>query len=334
MMIEQVMNDYGIHPVEINRVSANVYHVTDGVSQFALKKSSMTSIALNNWQHVYHQAYHSNLPGILPVYLTKDQTLYKMKEGLVFYLTPWLEAVNEELNLELFFKSIGRIHQRTKFTEEISYEKTETEFEKYQVHNEDNYQLLFESVQEFEKKKYMSPFELLICTQFISLERVFHVLNSFIKRFIDERNKHSLWNLNLCHGNLKREHLIQSNSLYIINWEQASYRNALNDLDSFFSNIVSESNIDTVFLIESFENYMEVNELEIDELYLLVIYLLDFQTYMSILESYLNRSRTNYSMIEQIMNLQHTYRKLMFGLKFAEFVDDKDKEFLLDDLES
>src|SRR5699024_8510952 len=69
-MIEQIMSAYGIHPVDIDHVTRKVSRVTDGVIDFALKTSTMTSTSLTNWQQVLHQANHSNLPGVLPVYLT------------------------------------------------------------------------------------------------------------------------------------------------------------------------------------------------------------------------------------------------------------------------
>jgi|SRR5690625_1058656 len=327
------MSDYGIHPVDIDHVTRKMFKVTDGVTEFALKNSSMTSTSLTNWQQVLHQANHRNLPGVLPVYLTTDNALYTLKDSHVLYLMPWIEENNQELNIELLFKYIGQIHQRTKFTTTIPSDKTKQQFIEYQNSNESNLQFLSKSVQQFEKSKYMSPFELLICSQFISLENIFSVLNSFVDRFMNDRDETSLWNLSLCHGNLKREHLIQSDHLYIINWENAKYDNAIIDLTSLFSSIVNESLIEPDPLIDLFEVYLQENELEIDELYLLVIFLLDCREYLSIVKNYLNRNPSHYSMINQIIQLQQTYRILMLGLKIAEYVETKEDDFLLDDLD-
>jgi len=334
-MIEQIMSAYGIHPVDIDHVTRKVSRVTDGVIDFALKASTMTSTSLTNWQQVLHQANHSNLPGVLPVYLTIDNALYTVKGSHILYLMPWIEENNqEELNIELLFKYIGQIHQRTQFTTTIPGDKTKQQFKEYQNSNESDFQFLFNSVQQFEQNKYMSPFELLICSQFISLENVFNVLNSFVDRFMNARDETSLWNLSLCHGNLKREHLIQSSQLYIINWENAKYDNAIIDLTSIFSSIVNEPLIEPDPLIDQFEVYLQENELEIDELYLLVIFLLDCREYLSIIKNYLNRNPSHYSMINQIIKLQHTYRILMLGLKIAEHVETKENDSLLDDLDN
>lgn len=333
-MIEHVMNEYGIHHVRHQRISTNVFQITDGDSWFALKRSTMNSEALSIWQQVLHQANHSNLPGVLPVYLTKESgSLYTIHDDQVYYLTPWIEEINEEINFELLFKTLGQIHQRTKFTEEVSLEKSEVEFKRYSAHNDDTYQLLFKTIQTFEKSKYMSPFELLVCSHFISLENILNTLNSFIKRFIDERKERSLWSLNLCHGHLKREHLIQSSRLYIANWEKATYNHAIIDLNSFFRNINNDSLIKPDSLIDAFETYLHENTLEMDELYLLVIYLLDCQAYVSVVKKYIDRGGTNGSMINPVIQLQQTYRALMFGLKFAEYVDQREQDALLDDLD-
>src|SRR5699024_5467310 len=116
----------------------------------------------------------------------------------------------------------------------------ESEFKKYQYNNKNNLQFLFESVQKFEQNKYMSPFELLVCSQFTRIEKISDILSSFIERFLDERKEQSSWKLSLCHGCLKKENIIQSNKLFIINWENTHYGNATNDLDIFFNNIINE----------------------------------------------------------------------------------------------
>jgi len=330
-MIEQILNDYGIHPLEIKKVTPNVFKITDSSTQFAVKKSSMTPSSLNNWKKALHQAYYSNLTSILPVYLTKNNMLCLTREGHTYYLTPWIDQVESNLNFELFFQSLGQIHKRT-IDKVVVPNDIQNEFEKYQYNNKTNLQFLLESVQRFEQNKYMSPFELLVCSQYTRIENIGVVLNSFIKRFLDERKEQSLWKLSLCHGCLKKENIIQSNKLFIINWEKAHYGNATHDLVIFFNNIINEIQIDFDTMIEYFEIYLQENELEMDELDLLVISLLDFRRYCIIVEQYLNRDRTHYSMMNQIMELQRTFRVLMFGLKLSEYVDRRTEELLFEEL--
>src|SRR5699024_11447250 len=95
-----------------------------------------------------------------------------------------------------------------------------SKFEPNLITCEKNYRFLLSSVEQFEKNKYMSPLELLVCTQFISLERVYHVLKGFIKRFIENREDETTWNVILCHGNLSGEHMLQENQPLFIHSEK------------------------------------------------------------------------------------------------------------------
>src|SRR5699024_1738079 len=192
-------------------------------------------------------------------------------------------------------------------------------------------------VEQFEKNKYMSPFELLVCTQFVSLKRVYHVLKGFMKRFIENREEETIWNVSLCYRNLSSEHILQSNQPLFINWEKSCYHHSIYDLSIFFRNTVKNYGAEEDSLLEMFDYYMKENELRIDELYLLAIYLLDMQKYISILKSYLHRKQkreNNFSVIEQTKLLNQTHRQLMFALKFADLVDEKEDDLLLDDFES
>src|SRR5699024_1846284 len=337
MKLERVMERFGVHSLELSPVTEKVYYITDGKHEYALKKSSLTKDSVHHWVNVFHQTYRLNLPGILPVYLTKEEQLYCMFDNEIYYLTPWIKPVKDKLNLEHFFKYLGKIHQITKSYQTISYENMKSKFEAYLVACEKNYRILLSSVEQFEKNKYMSPLELLVCTQFISLERVYHVLKGFIKRFIENREDEKTWNVSLCHGNLSCEHILQSNQPLFINWEKSCYHHSIYDLSIFFKNTVKNYGTEGDSLHEMFIYYMKENELRIDELYLLAIYLLDMQKIISILKKYLNRKQkkvNTYSVIEQTKLLNQTHRQLIFALKFAELVEKKEDELLLDDLES
>jgi len=335
--LERVIEHFGVDLLKFSPVTENVYYITDGKHEYALKKSSLTKDSVNHWENVFHQTYRLNLLGILPVYLTKEEKLYCIVNNEIYYLTPWVKSIKDKLNFEHFFKYLGKIHQTTKYYQTISYKNMKDEFGAYLVACEKNYQFILSTVEQFEKNKYMSPFELLVCTQFVSLKRVYHVLKGFIKRFIENREDETTWNVSLCHGNLSCEHILQSNQPLFINWEKSCYHHSTYDLSIFFRNTVKNYGAEEDSLLEMFDYYMKENELRIDELYLLAIYLLDMQKYISILKSYLHRKQkreNNFSVIEQTKLLNQTHRQLMFALKFADLVDEKEDDLLLDDFDS
>src|SRR5699024_12347692 len=134
-------------------------------------------------------------------------------EGSNLFLIPLIYQGESYLNFELFFQSLGQIHKRT-IDKVVVPNDIQNEFEKYQYNNKTNLQILLESVQRFEQNKYMSPFEILVCSQYTRIENIGVVLNSFIKRFLDERKEQSLCKLSICHGCLKMDNIIQSNKLF------------------------------------------------------------------------------------------------------------------------
>lgn len=335
--IESVMKHYGILPVKVSPVSERVYFVNDGKNEYALKKSTLTESSVKDWEGVFHLADRLNLPGILPVYLTNDQHLYCVKDEGIYYLMPWIRTDSEDLNIGHFYKTLGQIHQNTKVYQSMIQEKFKSDFEHYLTEREKDKQILLTSVEQFEKNRYMSPFELLICTHYVRVDQAFKTLKDFTLRFIEKQEEEITWNVSLCHGQPTNHHVLQSNQLLLINWEKTAYDHAAFDLSMFLKSMTRHDNAPSEDLMNHFGYYLEENNLSMAELYLLVIYLLDGQKYMSVLQRYLNRhqsSSTPYSTIKQTAILERTYRELVFGLKFAEFIDEKEDDLLLDDLES
>lgn len=58
------------------------------------------------------------------------------------------------------------------------------------------------------------------------------------------------------------------------------------------------------------------NELQLNELYYILIYLLDPKDYMQVVESYLLDYNTN--QLELIMGIERIFRVLLFGLKWEQ----------------
>ncbi|SET69895.1 spore coat protein YsxE [Oceanobacillus limi] len=332
--IRAVLQEYGITSVEIEPITDRLYRVIDPYhNQYALKKSTLTEKSVMNWKHVLHTANSNNLVNVSPVYLTKQGELYYERNNEIFYLTPWLLAKSEPKNLGKIFQAIGFIHRTTKKTQSFSPESTTTSFKEYKKHCDSARLSLLSYVEQFEQRRYMSPFELLVCTQFHVLNNVFRELIRKLDQLISNLDEDDgVWSTSLCHGNLRMDHIIESNQLLFINWENASYHNAIQDLVSFFKNNVIYYDSPTDDLLNNFANYMNENSLESSEIYLLTIYLLDPTYYMDLIRTYYDGNDT--SMIDQIKKLQQTYRQLIFALKFSQHVETEYESLSLEDLES
>lgn len=329
--INKVLASYAVYPLKIEKVTDTVFRIEDGQHVYALKRSSLTKQSIANWENVFRQANAQNVTSVLSVYLTKQRYLYEESNNKIYYLTPWVEASRQ--SVERLYHCIANVHAKTKQSHPIEMEAIHNQFNTYKRHCESAQQRLLDYVERFEEKRYMSPFELLVCMQFRDLELVLRESLKRIDQFLQEQTDQSTWNYSLCHGNLISSHLLDAGHTYLINWENAHYGNAIQDLVHFFKHEVTAYDAPTESFIELFTIYMEENELTKSELYLLTVYLLDSTDYVTRVEKYTDGTSSD-TMVAQVKSLQHAYRRLVFGLHWSDYVGEKYDTIALDDLES
>ncbi|SDQ46002.1 hypothetical protein [Virgibacillus salinus] len=321
-VIHKIAEKYGIHPYKIEQISKRLFRISDGKHYYALKQSNLTESNLEVWEYVYHQAYTQNIQSILPVYLTKQSKLYEVNNQSFYYLTPWLSSykLDHQQLIKNLYNAIGEIHVKTKRTQFIQTDTLISKFTDYQKYVAELYKRELYFVELFEKYKFMSPFELLVCTHFRIMDNVLTVLNNCIDLFISQMQNDKEWNYSLCHGNLNLEHILHHNDTYILNWEKANYDNAIVDLSILLKQLVRNYDQSSSQLTDSFSAYTNNNILKKSELYLLAIYLLNPYPYIKKIQDYIDNP-SNDTMINQVKELQYTSRQLSFGLKWFEFVE-------------
>ncbi|MBP1947684.1 phosphotransferase [Virgibacillus litoralis] len=321
-VIHKIAEQYGIHPYKIEQVSERLFRISDGKHLYALKQSNLTESNLAFWEYIYHQAYSQNIQSILPVYLTKQSKLYAINNQSYYYLTPWLSSnkLDQQQVIRNLYNAIGEIHVKTKRTQFVQTDTLISTFTDYQKNSAELYKKELYFVELFEKNRFMSPFELLVCTQFRIMDNVLTVLNNCIDLFISQIQNDKEWNYSLCHGNLNLEHILHHNDTYILNWEKATYDNAIMDLSILLKQLVRNYDQSSSQLTDSFSAYTNHNKLKKSELYLLAIYLLNPYPYIKKIQDYIDNP-SNDTMINQVKDLQFTSRQLLFGLKWFEFVE-------------
>ncbi|MFB4166620.1 hypothetical protein [Virgibacillus sp. JSM 102003] len=321
--IHKISGEYGIYPYKIERISKRLFRISDGNHYYALKQSLLNENNLDLWEYVYHQAYSQNITSILPVYLTKQSRLYVQYDQSYYYLTPWLTSnkLDHQQIINNLYNAIGEVHGKTKRTQLIEANTVVNTFNEYQKNCAELYRRQLYYVELFEKNRFMSPFELLVCTQFRMMDNVLSTLNSCIERFISEIQNDQEWNYSLCHGNLDLTHILLHNDSYIINWERANYDNAIADLSILFKYLVRNYDQSSSQLTDSFSVYTSKNILKKSELYLLAIYLLNPFPYINQIQDYIDNP-SNDTMINQVKRLQYSARQMLFGLKWFEFIEE------------
>src|SRR5690625_803697 len=319
-VVQKVLAAYNIYPLQIEQITDNVYKVSDGNSDYALKRSSLNNERETQlWRHVYEQAYHQHFLSILPVYLTKDEELYSIQNQDVYYLTPWLDEASvqkDKQTIEQFYSVIGNIHAKTRQVQTVAAQEFLPDFQEYAAYCNHVQESLLGFVEGYEKNRYMSPFELSVCTQYRDVDNSLKELKRRTQQIIDMEEDTVPWSFSLCHSNLQFSHMLKTRQLHLINWEKVRYDNAAMDLSVFFKNEMKQFNAPADDMVNLFKVYMRENELTKTELYMLSVYLLDPGPYIKLVKNYTD-FRSGESMVNQTKMLQQAYRQLLFGLKWS-----------------
>lgn len=334
--IKKVLDIYGVYPMTIDKITDRVYRVNDGRFEYALKQSSMRKETIANWEKTYQQAFEQNLSMILPVYITKNGELYAELEDSIYYLTPWIDAEKmkrDKQNIEILFRNLGMVHAKTKKEQMIAADAFIRNFDTYRLFCEDTAANLLSTVEQFEKSRYMSPFELLVCTQYRDLEYALKEIYKRLERLTNQEDEKISWNYSLCHGHLNFSHMLFSNQPYLLNLEKAKIDSAVMDLAALFKSEIRYYDSPSEALIEQFSSYTGENELTDNELQLLAVHLLDPAEYSSIIQDVVNE-RTDGSTVTDMIRLQHAYRRIIFGLQLSSYIEKEYEMAVFDDLES
>lgn len=334
--VRRVLESYHVFPVDINKVTNRVYYVQSNKQSYALKKASLDDKSLTRWLEIYQIAQSQNLQNILPVYLNHSGELYSRDGNDIYYLTPWVESQNRAHSIEKVYQNLGYIHAKTRNVQSLSSEMRDSSRENFLVYKKKVGELrkkLLNHVEHFEAQHFMSPVELLVCTQYRDLVQVFYVLERRLNQYLESLDEITEWKISLCHGKLKDSHVIHGNQLYFINWEHATYQHPIVDLAMIMKNKSLHYDTDKRLLLDKLKVYTDENKLENHELTLLAIYLLDPERYLETIDHYANR-KSDDNTIDYVIKLQRFHRQILFGVHFSEFVEEEFEMVSLDESES
>lgn len=331
--LKEILLAYRINPIIINKVTENLYHVRDGKQEYALKKSKVDKEIIKHWEAIYRFSISNQLSAVLPVYITEEGKLYYEYNQEIYYVSPWIDIPNEIRSTQWitdFYTTLARLHSNTKKEHQVDMENISEQFQSFQSYCHEMRNSFMSLIRQFERNQYMSPIELLICSQFRDVELAFIEIDKRIQRFIhDHEDGKITWTSCLCHRNLKKAHI---KGTFFINWESARYDQPTMDLIQFFDNEIGRFNPQSNQFIDLFSTYMEINKLTLHELQYFSIYMLSPINYIRTIQDYVLGQR-NETMIESMKNIQHEYRKVLFGISWSKYIEETYETLNLDDLE-
>ncbi|MFC4558962.1 phosphotransferase [Virgibacillus kekensis] len=319
--ITEIAKEYGIRPYHVNKITEKVHMLNDGRQRYVVKRSNLTEETLPVWERVYHEAAAKKLAYIAPVCLTNNNKLYVEHSNAFFYMSPWL-ADNESSPEDLVKSAmdvLGRIHATTANCVSIQHNPVSKRFKEYQQSCEGLYEESLHVVVAFEKQRYMSPFELLACTQFRIFDETLKRIGRHTADFLDNLEEDPVWNYSLCHGKPDLSHVVRREYTCFVNWDNAGYENPVFDLIFFIKSLVRDFHISFAALKEATRSYLEQNRLSEKELHLAAIHLLNPFPYIKLLQHYAESPSAD-TMVNQTKTLKIAGRELQFGLDWSEFV--------------
>ncbi|MDC3415680.1 phosphotransferase [Aquibacillus salsiterrae] len=327
--INSILLAYQVNPLEIIQISKRTYKIQCRNYCYALKRSKLTKESIHQWKNVFEVANKHGLTSILPIYLTKSGNLFYEDNEEFYYLCPWIETKEldePEHELESFYLAIGEVHQKTKTKITIDTDRVEHVVNQEKKRIQVCQRKLLRYVETFERRRYMTPFELRVCMQYRDMERVFAVLNNWFDYYLLDIQEEGYVYRSLCHGNLRPSHqLYESSRSYIINWEHSFYGSPMTDLYSYYFHELKYHDAYLDDMIQALAVYEKTNPLLKNERCFLAIQLLNPEMYLSVLEKYYKKE---YQVAQplQIKQLEYAYRRVIHGLQFQDHLYQRREE--------
>lgn len=320
-LMREIVMQYGLTALEVEQHGDRLFKVYTNHGAVAVKRTSLEESQLDSWLEAYKMANTHRLKSIIPLYVTTNQQFYVKRQEGIFYAMPWMEERHRDTptyHFESLYTCLGEIHHRTSTAKVVKQEDFENyvEGQKNKIRTYKN--TLESALEKFEKRHYMPPIELQICTHFHDILRVFELSEEWGERFLEDIEEDKLIRTSLCHGNVKASHFIyDNNQSCFINWERATVNNPVYDLTNYYWNLLRYHDAPVEQLIKAFHSYEDQYPLLNSERSLFAMFLLNPEHYMEQVNEYVNGARSKGQPF-LIQKLERTYFVLQHGLHIQE----------------
>ncbi|QHE53158.1 phosphotransferase [Pontibacillus sp. HMF3514] len=320
-VLKEVLAYYGLSMLDYEAYTSRVYKVRTHYGDVAVKHSRLTDETVYNWLEVYEQAKNHRIQSFIPLYMTSEKQLFVRNKTGIYYAMPWIDTPHRDTPpypFEALYSTMGEIHRRTSHTETVKREDFEPFIEHQKMQLEGWRERLEDAVTQFEKRHYMPPFELQICTHFRNVMYAFQKSAEWCDRFLDDIEEDKTFRHALSHNQLKPTHfLYDDNQPYVLNWERASINHPMHDLTTYFWQVMRYHDAPIEQITSTFSSYEDQFSLKNSERSLLAIYLLQPDHYMEQIERYVNGAREDGQPF-RVQKLERSYFVLNNALQIEE----------------
>ncbi|WP_028783360.1 hypothetical protein [Thalassobacillus devorans] len=317
--LQKVIDKYGMSIQRAEQITKKLYRIQTDYGDFALKQSRYHSNEENKWNSIVDWLEANGGHLAPPLARTKNSRSYVKSEEWLYYLTPWVQHTKDEYpshDIESFYRSLGILHKQTKQTSQDNYHYIEYLGNRKEASEQAHQQLLVQ-IEGFEKRRYMSPLGLAVCSQYKQIHYSLEFMKDLFREFPDRENISGEIPQVMNHGNLKNDHIIQYHGhSYFLNWEQMFVGPAMLDVSRFFLNDFRFHDSPVEAYSKKFHVYEQLYGITNQERLFLAIHLIDPHHYFHRLDQLTADEHS--SELEKVQRLEKSFRRMVYGRVIAE----------------
>lgn len=239
-----VLKKYNIKPVKYKKLK-NVDIITTSNNKYVIKHT--------NNHNIYEYLKTRNFDNI-PIIYTNNEDNYEITGYINSTDTP-IEQKIEDL---IYLTSI--LHLKTSFNKNIDSNKLKDIYE-LNINNIDNIYKYYLSKQDnIELEVFMSPSNYFLIRNISNIYYCLNMSKKYIEKWYEEvKNKTSIKYV-MNHGNLKNNHLLENDNIYLISWDKARVNSPINDLINLYINNYKYTDINNILKIYETNYKLEKEE--------------------------------------------------------------------------
>ena len=291
---ENILMQYGVKPELLQKYSNNVWRVGTKAGNYALKKidkSRAYSLFMN-----IHSLSQRGVGSVVPIYKTQQGYYFVEDYSDSYYLMPWVEHQEErevDYKDSLMFKQLANLHRQTVEEKDYELEAITSFYEKTKIDWRQEEDKLAMFVNDCEKRIYMSPFELQVCTYSNEIRNAQRFALQKLETWYEEIKEIKKHRTSTNHGGVSFHHFVKDEGGrgYFLSWERAKKGAPANDLITFYHRYLRTYPMYCDDCIDWYFEYNKAFPLKDHEKALAFAYLAYPRSFIQVLNSFIEDTR-------------------------------------------
>ncbi len=315
--IASILKNYQIKPQFVEQLG-NVQKIYSSKGVYILKKiDPHHGIDFIKYvQTLYQKGYNR----IVPIYPTIDGRYAVLDNQELYYLMPFLpdedKGERSERQQQLF-RELARLHSISAKEINIDKEERTKHFEKMIIEIDQEEEFLLSLLETFERKVYMSPFELMYCMYYHDFNQALTFSKKRLEEWYEKSKEQEKVRVVVIHGKFSNDHFLldEKGYGYFINFERAQLGPPAHDLLPYLANLLKGWPKQHEELVEWLYTYFKYFPFKEEEMQLFLSYIAHPGLAIKTVERFFKEGN-NRNELKAVQSLQKNY----WNLKNTEYL--------------